>query len=603
MTDEGRTGVLPAGSAAAAAAVKGMFSALMRAHGTRFMTVAAAVVLGMGTLGRPLLHDGFPAGHDAPAHITYTYLFDLALGQGQFPVRWTQGVTGYGQPLFSFYQPGFYYLVELVHLVVPHLSIAMKATVALMWTMGAGFMFLLCRPYGRSAATLAAFVFACSPYLLLDVYVRAAYPEVAALACVPGVLWAIRRTAAAPGAWTVATLALLIGLLLICHLPTALIVLPVCAWWAARSIAAADSRLRAAVAVAGGVVLGAGLAAFYVLPALGEIDRIRMRALTRDYFDYRRHFVEPAQWFTSRWGYGGSEEGTADGMSFQIGLAQIAVIVAALGMLAVAVVRRRWDRLDRDLVPWLVVVAFALVMMTAASAPVWAAVPGLPFLQFPWRYLMLVALACGPLAANLLHRVPGRTLRVGVLLVAFAGMLAIGREQRKPPHYLPLATMSIDRPYWRKTTQAAAVGFVEPGYYPIDARPEALQAGAPTKRWWIASGSASVTQISARDHAVELQVQAEDAVELVIGSHAFPGWTVWIDGARVDFAIDPATGAIRVPVPAGRHHVHAAFVDTPIRRAANLLSLLSAAIWVGVVARGGLSPSRRIRDFQGPPTA
>ena len=40
---------------------------------------ALTVAVGLATLGVPLLHDGFPAGHDLTAHLTYTYLFDRAL--------------------------------------------------------------------------------------------------------------------------------------------------------------------------------------------------------------------------------------------------------------------------------------------------------------------------------------------------------------------------------------------------------------------------------------------------------------------------------------------------------------------------------------------
>src|SRR5262245_7677098 len=81
------------------------------------LVAALAIAAGSCTLAVPLLHSGFPLGHDLQAHLTYTYLFDRALQSGQFPVRWTQGIrAGDGQLLFNFYQPGFYYVVQLVHL-------------------------------------------------------------------------------------------------------------------------------------------------------------------------------------------------------------------------------------------------------------------------------------------------------------------------------------------------------------------------------------------------------------------------------------------------------------------------------------------------------
>ena len=97
----------------------------------------------------PFTNPGFPAGHDAGAHLTYVYRMDHALSEGQFPVRWVEATKpGHGQPLFNFYQVGFSYLVALLHRVVP-LSYALKAMPPLLWWTGAGFMYLLCRRFGR----------------------------------------------------------------------------------------------------------------------------------------------------------------------------------------------------------------------------------------------------------------------------------------------------------------------------------------------------------------------------------------------------------------------------------------------------------------------
>src|SRR3954468_16934635 len=77
-------------------------------HGVVLLLLAG----GLGALVLPFVHPGLPFGHDLSAHLTYSYLFDRALRGGQFPVRWTHGVAaGHGQPLFNFYQPGFYYAV------------------------------------------------------------------------------------------------------------------------------------------------------------------------------------------------------------------------------------------------------------------------------------------------------------------------------------------------------------------------------------------------------------------------------------------------------------------------------------------------------------
>jgi uncharacterized membrane protein len=197
------------------------------ARSTLYASAVVATLVMMASLARPLLHRGFPAGHDTPAHVTYTYLFNRALSDGQAPVRWVEGVRhGYSQPLFNFYQPGFYYLVEATHVLVPSLAWSLKTTVILVWAAGAGFMFLLFRSLGVLPALAASSLFACSPYVLLDVFVRAAYPELSAVAFAVGILWATERMTRAARPWHVAALALFTGLTLVCHLPTFLIFSP-----------------------------------------------------------------------------------------------------------------------------------------------------------------------------------------------------------------------------------------------------------------------------------------------------------------------------------------------------------------------------------------
>jgi hypothetical protein len=56
-----------------------------------------------------------------------------------------------------------------------------------------------------------------------------------------------------------------------------------------------------------GVVLGVGLAAFFVLPVLIERQYAHTETLTEGYFGYLQHFVNLFKLFLSReWGYGSS---------------------------------------------------------------------------------------------------------------------------------------------------------------------------------------------------------------------------------------------------------------------------------------------------------
>ena len=63
----------------------------------------------------PFLKSGIMSGHDIGAHYIYFDLFKTGLSQGQIPVRMIDWVVpGFNQPLFNYYQPGFYYLAQVL---------------------------------------------------------------------------------------------------------------------------------------------------------------------------------------------------------------------------------------------------------------------------------------------------------------------------------------------------------------------------------------------------------------------------------------------------------------------------------------------------------
>jgi hypothetical protein len=547
-----------------------------------FLTVGIAVVLSFASLAPLLLAPGFPVGHDTTAHLTYLYLFDAALAQGQFPVRWVEWIRpGHSQPLFNFYQPGFYYAVQLVHALVPSLLLSAKLTILGAWWAGSAFLFLHLRRLGVWPATLAALLFVRAPYLILDVFVRAALPEFVALACAPAVLWLLDRSLRSPDTRYPLALAAAAAATLLCHLPTVLMFLPVYATYAGCVWLSGACRGRFIARVAAAAALGMGLASFYVVPALFELHLTKIGALTSGYFDYRQHFVEAWQWFRPSWGYGGSEPGPADGMSFQAGLVQWAGVAAGVAATARAV-RSGASQHARWLAYWLVIFAAALFMTSAASAVVWSLLPPLAFIQFPWRFLTVVSLASAIVAAHALSSIGRPRVQAVVVLLVAGSLWWQAQGMLKPSHYLPRASMYIDNPGWRYAPDAARLAFIEPGYYPstVVRLPEDY-----VERWAITRGTGSVASRSVLDDRLVLQVTSLEGVELTIRSHGFPGWRVLIDGRVTAWRYDPGFSFIVVDVPPGAHTIDAAFGDTPVRAWANRISLLSGALW-GVSALG-----------------
>lgn len=559
-----------------------------------FLTAASLAALIFPVLGG----DGLPAGHDSPAHLTYTFLFDRALRDGQFPVRWIEWVrAGYGQPLFNFYQPGLFYIIQAIHLAVPALTVSVKLTILLLWWTGTGFVYLTFRSLGRLPAAAGALTFAFSPYLLLDLFVRCAYPEFAGITFATGVLWALHGWLTTVRAIWLPTVATLAALLIVSHPPTALIMGPVFVAYTVYLLLTRRTSMQSVAALLPAGLLAGGMSAFFLVPAMAESHFIQIEALKSDGFDFHRHFVAARQWLPVGWGFGPSAEGLSDGMSFQIGVTQWLALALAAAVSAVNLWRRTAPRRTLELAFWLAVAIGTMFGMTAASVRLWELFPPLAFVQFPWRLLMVVVIATAALSAHLAATITDRRIQAALVIGLAIVQIQLSYAHLRPRGYITSETMNIDWRGWGESRAAQESAFIEPGYYPASL----VDVPQGIARWTVLEGAASVTEVSRTGHDLELDVVAEAPVGLRINSPAFPGWLVTIDGHPPDpEEPEVADGYLFLTVPAGRHRVRAVFTNTPVRAWANAVTLVSGVLtliafgWCGLRPEVSRAPSRSI---------
>lgn len=530
----------------------------------------------------------FPGGHDAGAHLTMAYRFDRAFAQGQIPVRWVEGIrNGTGQPLFNFYQVGFYYIVELVRQMGLPLSSAFRLAPLLLWSMAGTFAWLWLRPLGLAAATVGSVSFVLSPYLTVDVFIRAAYPEFAAIAFAVGALWAVDAFLRTGRRRYLALTSILVALMLISHLPATLIASPAflaVVWTRVSSDPASRVRLRR---VAVGALLGGGLAAFYVLPALMEHSLVRMRQLTTNGLDFHGHFVPAWLWtqylFTYDWHYGGaSVTDPKDLMPLQVNLFQWLALIGATGTIVWAAVTRRWLPITGALAGWLLVVACSLFMMHESSVAIWHTITPLAFIQFPWRFFLLTSIGSAMLLALLVSRVRNTAAQTILVIAIVAAHLHLYPRRLQPAMYLSAAEWNIDNPAWPQSPDARRVGYDERAYDPLGVH----RGSRVDSRWVVRHGRAHVRELQMADARMALEVTAREPSIVRLHTRMFPRWRASIDGAPTTIRRTPVEGYIEIAVPAGVHVVEAWLEDTPVRTAATALSLLSAAaIGFGTIRR------------------
>lgn len=524
--------------------------------------------------GLPLFQFKVMSGHDALEYLPRNVEFYEGLRAGQLLPRWAPDLNaGYGEPFFNFNPPGIYYLSAFFHgLGFSFVAAANLACFALLLLAGLGMYLLAGEFFGPRGGLVSAAAYLFAPYLLVALYVRHALADFSAFAPIPLALWGLYRFVAGGRCPALALGAVSLALLLLSSNPVALITVPALAllvvWlaWAGRSWRA---LLRGGWCLA----LGLGLSAFFWLPALVERDFVQVFRLLEGYLSYRNHFVYPGQLIRAPWGYGLSLPGPADGMSFAIGPVHLVLVGAS-----VVLIRRLRATPGRGglLVTYsLVLLLLAAFFSSTASQFLWDRLALLQYLQFPWRFLSLVAASTAFLSGCPFLLLPpdARRLANGLMGGIIVALVLFGLPRARPETFLEIA----DGDYSPRVIAAENIAVTTAGEYApiwVQERPRTPAAAALT----ILSGRGRVQVIGRSPARAEFRATVMEAAWLRVNTFYFPGWTLYVDGARRAIDFRNPQGVMEFALKPGEHLVQVVFADTPIRLWSARLSLLALAL-------------------------
>ena len=577
----------------------------------------------------PLAAPGyFFKAHDGQHSVSYLVEFDQAIRDGLiWPIWGPDYAVGFGYPVWLVYAPLAYFVAEFFHLLGFGLTVAVKLTWAFGFLLGAAGMYRLARRWwGPAAGLIAALAYTYAPYHLVQIYVRGALAEFLALAWFPWVFLAFVELWDDPRPRRAAWAALALGALLLTHSQAPVMYVPLLVGFVlfkaltSRPLAGSHkvwARLRPLLWSGVALALGGLLGSIFMGPLLLERRFIAELSWLHDTYYYGRHFVFPSQFFSAFWGFGYSVEGSADGMSFQLGLMQ--VLGAAVGALAVFSRSSRGGRnLPHRLDALFLVLLSAVTIfaMTPAAKTIWDALPLVNLMQFPWRLLalttvtlaLLVGAGASWLGDGAKDANPGpeektesesiRSISPYVYAVALVIMLASFsytqpelvpiRPQDESP--LNLVEFEAKHPDMRGMTKWSE-------RLPVEADsplPAQYLAGEPLARAAIVAGQGSVLEQESLSASAFARIRAEGPVRLRFYTHYFPGWRATVDGQPVEIQPDPPNGLIGIDLPEGEHQVHLRFGATPVRSASAALSVVGLAIVVALwLANRGRSDLRK----------
>jgi hypothetical protein len=500
----------------------------------------------------PFFFLGIPSGHDVEFHL-YSWLEVLS--------QWKQGIIlprwgalahfAYGEPRFIFYPPASWTLGASLSAIFPWILVPGIYIWLVLVAAGVS-MFLLARQWmDRRDATFAAVLYAVNPYHLVIVYWRSAFAELLASSLLPLLLLLLLRVDE-KGRRVIVPLGMVLGCAWLINAPAAvmahysLALLMVVIAWQRRSP-------RVLLVGTAAVVLGAALAAFYLLPAVYEQKWVNIAEA-----------VSPGSRPLDNFLFIHTTDAEHDAFNRLISWV---AIVEVLLTFAAAWAARSWGRRNRGL--WYLLVAWAVtcaVLTLSITGPLWNVLPKLRFMQFPWRWLLCLGIPFSLLITLGIRRWAARV----ALYLATLCVLAFVWQHFQAPWWDTAADL-------REMQDNIASGAGYEGtdeYAPVGADPSSIRKEA--RRVTVDGPAHAAIGVTLWRPEFKLFVAKMSTPDnLAVRLFNYPAWRVEVNGRQVQAGTREGAGQMLVPVEAGSNRVQIIFLRTWDRTWGGWISLLT----------------------------
>jgi hypothetical protein len=571
-------------------------------------TVGVLAILAAAALAvSPELLRGDSCGHDFDFHLVSWFDALNSWRHGILYPHWTASANfGAGEPRFVFYSPLTWMMGAAFAAVLPWSSVPVVLTFALLAGTGLATRLLAREALDEGAAALAGCIAVFSGYPLFTAYERSAFAELAGGIWIPLVLLyglrnrdqqnassgSLRRVfngsvvplaVAIAGSWlsnpTVGVMA--------CYLLAVLAIISMLllrSWWPA-------------VRAAAGAVLGMGLCAFYLVPAAWEQRWVDIHQATEDVGQTLEnnwlfaHHANPALAFH-------------DEVLHTVSMIAVAMIAITICAIIVCRLRGRLPGSRSWWIPLALIPIAVLLLQFSFSDSLWNFLPDLRFLQFPWRWLLILEAPMAIfIAAALWPRTNTKHARIVPVLTCSVILICLTVWASKDLYQGCYAEDAVPSMINALQTGKGYQGTSE--YQPNGADVELIPMGLPLACLtsdpyrvlgsnnangdlvWDPSQHSCEATFAASGNSGPERLRISGAVPhsgfLVLRQLRFPAWQLKLNGEPVSPNITRQDGLTTVQIPRGPFELTADWTTTRDVVLARWLSSVSVLILAGLI--------------------
>ena len=512
---------------------------------------------------------------------------DKCFDDFQIPCRWVPDAGyGYGYPQFNYYPPFPYYVGAVLHRVGIQYIDTVKLLFIAGYILSAITMFILVSELTTKwSGFVASVLYTYIPYKAVEVYVRGALSEFWAQIFFPLILWSIYKLIKTGKNSYLLLMGVSIALLATTHSLMTMIFAPIAILWALYWLYKQSLPLRGEekwknmFKVFWSGLLGFGLSAFFLLPVLFEKKFAHVDSVLSGYFDYRAHFVSLHKLFLSReWGYGSSGFPN-ELLNLSLGTIQWVVGIGA-GILAALNIKKEKNK-SIVAIGLLFLSLTSVFMIHMRSSFIWAKLPFLWYMQFPWRFLAVSIFLLCLLSGFFIYFSGKFKYIVGGLLIVSSIILNIGFFVPKDWLYIT-DKEKFSGVSWQKQMTISIFD-----YLPIYATLPPINEASEKPE--IMDGNAIFINYKKGSNFQYGSVKVIEDSVIRLPLFDFPGMQVKVDGKKIEHYNNDCRGQefcyglITFKLPIGEYKIDIKLTNTPIRTIGNILTLLSITIFIVLV--------------------